>query len=524
MRAALALVLVLTPLAAARAQPYNQAEAQALALAQETIALRSVQGPDNRTVDVARVYARALRGGWAESDIEIVPVDDTAYLIATWPGSDPSLGPVVISAHMDVVEARPEDWERDPFTPVVENGYLYGRGASDTKFEASLAVASLIELRRQGFRPKRGIVVAYSGDEETTMKTSKLIAERLEHAHIVLNIDGASGLAVGRNRRAALLDLAGRGEDLHRLPARGDQPRRAQLDAARPTTPSPSCRARSSASAPTASRPSSNDITRAYFEKASAIHPDPRLAAAMRAFAADPTDAEAIEVLRADLAMNGRIGTTCVPTMVSGGHAVNALPQRATAIVNCRVFPGHANAEIQAELERVAATPEVSFTDITGDTSTASPPSPLRPEFVGAFEKGVAAAWGDVPVYPAQVLGRVGFDVVPRARRAELRRERELHQGIRRVLARAQRAHPIAQRAARSDLLSQRADRSRFGIAADGNRSQRRIVGEWLSGRCERSRSAVVRRRGSGAESGLPSRRNDDVMRLTMTIIAKRTP
>ena len=141
--------------AAAGAQPYSQAEAQALALAQETIALRSVEGPGNRTIDVARVYATALReAGWAEGDIEIVPVDDTAYLIATWPGGDPSLGPVVLSAHMDVVEAKPEDWERDPFTPVVENGFLFGRGASDTKFEASLAVATLIELRRQGFRPQ----------------------------------------------------------------------------------------------------------------------------------------------------------------------------------------------------------------------------------------------------------------------------------------------------------------------------------------------------------------------------------
>ena len=194
MRAALAVVLALAVPAAASAQPYPQAEAQALALAQETIALRSVQGPDNKTIDVARVFARALReGGWAESDIEIVPVDDTAYLIATWPGSDPSLGPIVLSAHLDVVEAKPEDWERDPFTPVVENGYLYGRGASDTKFEAPLAVASLIELRRRGFRPKRSIVVAYSGDEETTMKTSKLIAERLKHAQLVMNIDGSSG-------------------------------------------------------------------------------------------------------------------------------------------------------------------------------------------------------------------------------------------------------------------------------------------------------------------------------------------
>jgi acetylornithine deacetylase/succinyl-diaminopimelate desuccinylase-like protein len=123
----------------------------------------------------------------------------------------------------------------------------------------------------------------------------------------------------------------------------------------------------------------------------------------MRAFAADPTDAQAIDVLRADPAMIGHIGTTCVPTMVSGGHAVNALPQRATAIVNCRVFPGHSSAEIKAELERAAATPEVRITDVTGDTATASTPSPLRAEFVGAFEKAIAAAWGDdVPVYPTQ--------------------------------------------------------------------------------------------------------------------------
>ncbi len=151
--------------------------------------------------------------------------------------------------------------------------------------------------------------------------------------------------------------------------------------------------------------PEINDITRSYFEKASMIHTDPLIAAAMRAFAADPTDAKAIDVLRADPAMIGRIGTTCVPTMVSGGHALNALPQRATAIVNCRVFPGHTRAEIQAELERVAATPEVTITDVTGDTATASPASPLRPEFIGVFEKGIAAAWGEVPVYPTQASG-----------------------------------------------------------------------------------------------------------------------
>lgn len=405
MRAILATALSFAVPSAAWAQPYPQAEAQALALAQETIALRSVQGPDNKTIDVARVFARELReAGWAERDIEIVPVDDTAYLIATWPGSDPSLGPIVLSAHMDVVEAKAEDWERDPFTPVVENDFLYGRGASDTKFEASLAVASLIELRRRGFRPKRSIVIAYSGDEETTMKTSKIIAERLKHAQLVMNIDGASGTLSEENGEPLYWSWQGAEKTYMDF----------QLDVTNPgghsSMPRPDnaiaqlSRALERISAYRFA-PEINDVTRGYFEKASVVHPDATIAAAMRAFAADHTDAEAIEVLRADPAMIGRIGTTCVPTMVSGGHAINALPQRATALVNCRVFPGHSRAEIQAELERVAATPEVRFSDMTGGTATESPPSPLRPEFISAFEKGIAEAWGDVWVFPTQSSG-----------------------------------------------------------------------------------------------------------------------
>jgi acetylornithine deacetylase/succinyl-diaminopimelate desuccinylase-like protein len=305
---------------------------------------------------------------------------------------------------MDVVEARREDWERDPFTPVVENGYLYGRGASDTKFEASLAVASLIELKRRGFRPKRGIVIAYSGDEETAMKTSKIIAARLDSAHVVLNIDGASGTLSeetgeplywswqGAEKTYIDFELEVTNPGGHSSMPRPDNAI-AQLSRALE---------RISAYRFT---PEVNDITRAYFANASTVHPDPTIAAAMRAFARDPTDAEAIEVLRADPAMIGRIGTTCVPTMVSGGHAVNALPQRATAIVNCRVFPGHSSAEINAELKRVAATPEVRITDVTGDTAIASPASPLRQEFISVLEKGIAAAWGDVAVYPTQSSG-----------------------------------------------------------------------------------------------------------------------
>ncbi len=128
--------------AAAAPLGHPQAETQALDLAKKAIALRSVAGPGNQTPQVAALYKDALvKGGFAAADIAITPVDDTAYLIARWPGSDPSLKPLVISGHMDVVEAKPADWKRDPFTPVVENGYLFGRGATDMKLDGTIAIA-----------------------------------------------------------------------------------------------------------------------------------------------------------------------------------------------------------------------------------------------------------------------------------------------------------------------------------------------------------------------------------------------
>jgi carboxypeptidase PM20D1 len=174
---------------------HPQAEEQALDLAKKAIALRSVRGPSNQAPDVATLFRSALvTGGFADRDVTITAVDDTAYLIARWTGSDPKLKPLVISGHMDVVEAKPADWQRDPFTPVVENGFLFGRGASDMKLDDALAIAALIELKRQGYKPRRDIVLEYSGDEETTMKTSAIIAENLSNAELVLNIDGVGGL------------------------------------------------------------------------------------------------------------------------------------------------------------------------------------------------------------------------------------------------------------------------------------------------------------------------------------------
>jgi carboxypeptidase PM20D1 len=388
---------------AAAAAPHPVAEAQALELAQKAIALHSVAGPGNETPKVARLYADALiAGGFRPEDVTITPMDGTAYLIARWRGSDPSLKPLVISGHMDVVAANPADWDRDPFTPVVEKGYLFGRGATDMKLPGTLAIAALVELKREGFAPRRDIVIEFSGDEETTMATSTAIADQLAGADLVLNIDGGGGV----------LDEATGKPSYFVWEASEKTYADFRLTVTNPGGHSSEPRADNAIDRLAAAllriqahpfRPELNDISRAYFTAAAAYYP-PETAAAMRAFAADPTDKAAIATLTANPAMIGKIGTTCVVTMISGGHALNALPQRAEANVNCRIFPGHKPADIMAELATAANDPQVSFDDVTKG-AVATDASPLRADFVAALTKAIGDVYPGVPVFPAMSSG-----------------------------------------------------------------------------------------------------------------------
>lgn len=407
MRASLiaASVLALAATGPASAKSTPAAVQQVIDLSSKAIGLRSVQGAGNETGKVAALFRDTLiEGGWAADQIEIVPVDDTAYLFATWPGSDPTLGPIVLSAHMDVVEAKSADWERDPFTAVVENGMLYGRGASDTKFDAVQALVAAITLRQQGFKPRRSIVIAYSGDEETTMITSKMIADRLRNAQLVLNVDGASGTLDEATGKPAYWSWQGAEKvygdfklEITNPGGHSSTPREenaiAQLGAAL---------ARIGAYRFT---PEANAITRDYFTKAAQFEGDPLLAAAMRAFAKDPADKAAIAVLRGNPATIGKIGTTCVPTMIEGGHALNALPQRATGYVNCRIFPGHSKASIIAELKEVAAEPALTIEEINPQYVVEAEASPYDKRFVDAATKAVHAAFGNVPIIASQASG-----------------------------------------------------------------------------------------------------------------------
>jgi carboxypeptidase PM20D1 len=400
---AVSAVVIATAAAQAATSVHPLADAQALDLAQKAIALRSVRGPGNKTPEVASLYKAALvAGGFTDSEVTITPVDDTAYLIARWPGSDPKLQQLVISGHMDVVEAKPSDWKRDPFTPVVENGYLYGRGATDMKLDGTMAISALIELKRRGFKPRRDVIIEFSGDEETVMKTSAIIAEKLSNADLVLNIDGGGGKLdetsgkpeyftwQGAEKTYADIELSVSNSGGHSSEPRADN----AID----RLASALLRIHDHQFTPEVS-----DLTKAYFVEA-AMYEAPETATAYRAFAADPTDKAAIATLSANPATIGKIGTTCVVTMISGGHALNALPQHASANINCRIFPGHKPAAIMAELQTAAADPAVTFKDVS-EGSVASDASPMRPDFIAAVKKSLAGPYPGVPIFPALSSG-----------------------------------------------------------------------------------------------------------------------
>jgi acetylornithine deacetylase/succinyl-diaminopimelate desuccinylase-like protein len=386
----------------AESADHSKADAQALELAKQAIALRSVRGPGNQAPQVAALFESALvAGGYADADVTITPVDDTAFLIARWKGKDAKLKPLLISGHMDVVEAKPSDWERDPFTPVVEKGLLYGRGASDMKLDDALAVSTLIELKRQGYEPRRDIVLVLSGDEETTMKTTEMASKQLSNGEMVLNVDGGGG-QMDPQGKPLYYSWSGAEKTYADFEMSVTSP---GGHSSRPYDPN--AITQMSAALVRIGKyefePELSDLTREYF-KAAANYEKPEIAAAMRAFAADPTDPKAIATLRSDPATVGKIGTTCVATMIRGGHALNALPQSVTADINCRIFPGHPREAIMAELQRAAADPAVKFKDIS-EGSVATDASPLRADLVKAVNRAIHIGYPGIPVFPTMSAG-----------------------------------------------------------------------------------------------------------------------
>lgn len=406
MRQLAAILAVALAARSAQAQTNAQAEAQALELLKRGVAFRTVAGAGNQTPDYAAYLKSALvAGGFADEDVRIERIGDTAYLVARYRGTGKAKNgakPILISGHMDVVEAKPADWERDPFTPVVENGYLFGRGASDNKFDLSTFVASVIQLKREGFKPARDILLLFSGDEETGMKTTAALSEQFHDAALLLNIDGGGG-DLDESGRPVMFGVQGAEKtyadfelSVTNPGGHSSAPRKAnaiyQLAAALEKVAAHEFPGQV------------NEITRASWAAAAAKSADPKLADAMRRFAANPDDAEARAILRADPNYIGQTGTTCVATMANAGHAPNALPQRATANVNCRIFPGTPIEAVRAKLAEVVGDPGVKIVKVESG-SVPSDASPLRPGLMQVITKAVHARFPDVPVVPVMSSG-----------------------------------------------------------------------------------------------------------------------
>ena len=365
---------------------------------------------DGSCTAAAEAMAARLRGAGLPADaVEVlVPADQPkdGNLVARLEGREPGLDPILLLAHIDVVEAKRADWERDPFKLVEENGFFYARGASDDKAMAAIFTDSLIRYRKEGFRPLRTITLALTCGEETSRIHNGVIwllenRPELLRAKFALN-EGASGLLDENDRPVELGIQAGEKvyQDfaLETANVGGHSARPERVNAINQL-------------AAALSRIASyqfpielNSTTRAYFEHQAATAP-PEVAADVRAILANPPSEEAAErIWSRNPSWNGTLRTTCVATKIEGGHAENALPQRAKANVNCRILPGTTIEAVQEQLRRLVADEGIRIS-LQGDRGIASPVPPLTPQVLEPARRVAGQIWPGVPLVPTMTPG-----------------------------------------------------------------------------------------------------------------------
>ena len=390
----LAALLAAAPTLAATPAQVDDAKA----MLGKSIAFPTVAGRGQVPVYAAYLAGELKGAGFKDSEISIEPLGETASLILTWKGAGKKK-PIVLNAHMDVVEAKREDWERDPFVMAEDGGYLFGRGISDNKFDVVMLVQTLMTLKREGFKPSRDIVLFLTGDEETAQKTVAAIAPRYKDAAMVLNGDGGGGT------------LGADGKPLYYTMQTAEKTYADyKLTVTDPGGHSSAPRAENAILelgaalkriADVPFPPETSETTRAYFA-ASAKRTPGEAGEAMARFAANPTDTAAADILAKYPEHIGTTRTTCVPTMINGGHAENALPQRAVANINCRIFPGTAPEAVRQRLQQLAgAKVMVTLPEPFPQSST----SPLLPELDAALRKAVDGRAKGLSIIPSMSAG-----------------------------------------------------------------------------------------------------------------------
>ena len=388
-----------------RAIPFSE---KALEIYKTAVEMRTVEG-FNQVPRLARyLKSEFISGGFAERDVRVLDIDSTAALVVRYRG-DGSLGKkaVCISAHMDVVDAHRSDWERDPFRLIEEDGYFFGRGTSDNKLGLTAVTIAFLRLKSEGWVPGRDLIIAFSGDEETSMTSTKALVNQYRHlteSEFVLNADAGGAI----------------------IPESGGTPSNFYMQAAEKTYVTWEMTARNPGGHSSLPRSDNaiydlatalgkiqrftfpiryNDITLEYFKK-TGQQMKGEIGKVMQTFASDPYDEKSSGILRMSPRLSGMLSTTCVATMLRAGHAENALPQSATATINCRVFPGSGIDATLEQLKVVIDNPNIEFKML--DQPTESNASPRNLDVIKALRVAVDTKYPDLEII--SVMSSYGTD------------------------------------------------------------------------------------------------------------------
>jgi acetylornithine deacetylase/succinyl-diaminopimelate desuccinylase-like protein len=372
----------------------------------ELIEINTADSVGNTTTAAEAMAKRFLAAGFAQSDVQVLaPRPDKGNLVVRYHGTG-ARRPLLLLAHLDVVQALKTDWspDLDPFKFLERDGYFYGRGTSDDKAMASIFVEILLRFKKDGYRPDRDIILALTADEEGGPANGVrwLLANHKEliDAEYALNEGGGGTLRDGKpfinsvgaaEKVSANFAVTAKNRGGHSSVPRDDN---AIYDLAKALT------GISQYTFPVVLNP----VTSAFFTKTADIE-TPEMAKAMRAVVANPNDLAAAAVISKEPRYRSMLRTTCVATMLSGGHARNALPQTASANVNCRMAPGHDPADVRAGLIKAFGGDTSTVTVSAPPRMSDAKPSPLLPEIIQPIEKVTREVFGNIPVIPTMGTG-----------------------------------------------------------------------------------------------------------------------
>lgn len=409
--AAIALAASALPLAAQRQQVYTPGTLtpnQQLArdVYKQLVEINTAVTTGNVTTAAVAMAQRFRDAGIPDADIFVDgPRPEKHNVVARIRGRDSTRKPILLLAHLDVVEALKADWspDLDPYVFTERDGYYYGRGTADDKAMAAIFVANVFRMRDEGFVPDRDIVIALTADEEggTANGVDWLLKNHRDKVDAALVINEGGG-GVTRNGRPLSNTVQATEKIFANMIVRATN-RGGHSSVPRPDNAITSLAAALVRIGRYNFPIQFNEVTREFFTKTALVE-GPSMAAAMRALVANPRNRDALIVVSTDPRYNSMLRTTCVATLLKGGHAENALPQLAEANVNCRMYPGTTAEQVRATLTRVINDSAITVTPEFAERPP-EPPTPLLPEVMQPIERITRELFGNIPVIPTMSTG-----------------------------------------------------------------------------------------------------------------------